>query len=87
PRPLGVGDPVRHRRQAVSALLESYHYEPVHELLRAVGDIERILARVALRSARPRDLARLRDAFGVLPDLQQTLAPVNAQHVERLAKV
>jgi DNA mismatch repair protein MutS len=84
-RPLRDVDTVRQRQQAVSALLESYHYEPVHELLRAVGDIERILARVALRSARPRDLARLRDAFGVLPDLQQTLAPVNAQHVERLA--
>ena len=84
-RPLRDVDTVRQRQQAVSALLENYHYEPVHELLRAVGDIERILARVALRSARPRDLARLRDAFGVLPDLQQTLKPVNAHHVVRLA--
>ncbi|MBC7193446.1 DNA mismatch repair protein MutS [Marinobacter sp.] len=84
-RPLRDVDTVRQRQQAVSALLENYHYEPVHDLLRAVGDIERILARVALRSARPRDLARLRDAFGVLPDLQQTLKPVNCHHVVRLA--
>ncbi len=84
-RPLRDVDTVRQRQQAVSAMLDSYHYEPVHDLLKAVGDIERILARVALRSARPRDLARLRDAFGVLPDLQQALKPVNSHHVVRLA--
>ena len=44
--------------------------KPLHALLRQVGDVERILARVALRSARPRDLAGLRDALGLLPELQ-----------------
>ncbi|WP_404361659.1 DNA mismatch repair protein MutS [Marinobacter sp.] len=84
-RPLRDLDVVRHRQQAVSALLDGFHFEPVHELLKAVGDIERVLARVALRSARPRDLARLRDAFGALPELQQALKPVNSHHVVRLA--
>ncbi|PSF04692.1 DNA mismatch repair protein MutS [Marinobacter fuscus] len=84
-RPLRDLDRVRQRQQAVSALLDGFHYEPVHDLLKRVGDIERILARVALRSARPRDLARLRDAFQSLPDLQETLKPVNSQHVVKLA--
>ena len=53
--------------------------------MKSIGDIERILARVALRSARPRDLARLRDAFLSLPDLQNSLKPVNSHHVVRLA--
>lgn len=84
-RPLRDIAVVEQRQQAVSALLDGFHYEPVHDLLKSIGDIERILARVALRSARPRDLARLRDAFLSLPDLQKALTPVNSHHVVRLA--
>ncbi|WP_417515154.1 DNA mismatch repair protein MutS [Marinobacter sp.] len=86
-RPLRDVDAVQQRQHAVSALLEGFHYEPVHSLLKAVGDIERVLARVALRSARPRDLARLRDAFLALPELQKTLKPVNSHHIVKLATV
>ncbi|MBW4936004.1 DNA mismatch repair protein MutS [Marinobacter sp. F4206] len=86
-RPLRNVDVVAQRQQAVSALLDGFHYEPVHDLLKAVGDIERVLARVALRSARPRDLARLRDAFQALPDLQETLKPVNSHHIVKLATI
>ena len=86
-RPLRDVDAVQQRQHAVSALLEDFHYEPVHSLLKAVGDIERVLARVALRSARPRDLARLRDAFLALPELQETLKPVNSHHIVKLATV
>ncbi|MCK7545113.1 DNA mismatch repair protein MutS [Marinobacter bryozoorum] len=84
-RPLRDAEQVRQRQHAVAALLDGFHYEPVHDLLKKVGDIERILARVALRSARPRDLARLRDAFAALPDLQRALTPVNSDHVVELA--
>ncbi|MFN2361188.1 MAG: DNA mismatch repair protein MutS, partial [Marinobacter sp.] len=84
-RPLRDVTVVEQRQQAVSALLDGFHYEPVHDLLKRIGDIERVLARVALRSARPRDLARLRDAFQVLPDLQQALTPVNSHHIVKLA--
>ncbi|SHK80581.1 DNA mismatch repair protein MutS [Marinobacter antarcticus] len=86
-RPLRDVNVVQLRQQAVSALLEGFYYEPVHNLLKAVGDIERVLARVALRSARPRDLARLRDAFLALPELQETLKPVNSHHIVKLATV
>ena len=86
-RPLRDSEQVYQRQHAVSALLDGFHYEPVHDLLKRVGDIERILARVALRSARPRDLARLRDAFAALPDLQQALRPVSSHHVVKLASL
>ena len=86
-RPLRDVDVVQQRQHAVSALLEGFHYEQVHSLLKAVGDIERVLARVALRSARPRDLARLRDAVLALPELQETLKPVNSHHIVKLATV
>ncbi|HLT13111.1 MAG TPA: DNA mismatch repair protein MutS [Marinobacter sp.] len=86
-RPLRDVEVVRQRQQSVTALLDGFHYEPVHDLLKRVGDIERILARVALRSARPRDLARLRDAFQTLPELQEALKPVNSPHLASLAGI
>ena len=46
----------------------------LREPLRAIGDLERILARIALRSARPRDLAQLRAALAALPALHRTAA-------------
>ncbi len=46
---------------------------------------ERILARVALRSARPRDLATLRDALAQLPELKRCIAGVDAPRLAALA--
>ena len=57
-----IGSPLRSRtrlaarHKAVGALLAGHGFEPFREVLRGVGDVERILSRVALRSARPRDL-------------------------------
>src|SRR5690606_12692880 len=55
-------------------------------LLRQVGDVERVLARLALRSARPRDLTRLRQAFAQLPELQRLLADNRHEAVQQLAE-
>ena len=52
-RPLTDQQTLRQRYQAVGALLEARRFEPLRERLRAIGDVERILSRVALRSARP----------------------------------
>lgn len=72
-RPLRDRDQLRLRQQAVATLIDQYRFETLHPLLHEIGDIERILARIGLRSARPRDLARLRDALMTLPRLQSTL--------------
>jgi DNA mismatch repair protein MutS len=85
-RPLRPRAPREHRLQAVEACLDTGLHEAVHALLRRVGDVERILARVALRSARPRDLAGLRDALGTLPELQQILAGIDSPLLEQLAR-
>jgi DNA mismatch repair protein MutS len=61
------------RQDAVELLVQNYQYESLQKHLQRIGDIERILARVALKSARPRDLARLRDALAVLPALEDEL--------------
>ena len=73
---------LRHRQQAIAALMEySTEIQPV---LRQVGDLERILARLALRTARPRELARMRHAFQQLPTLNTLLAEIDAEYVQTL---
>jgi len=73
------------RLQAVESIVDAAGHVPLHEVLRRVGDVERILARVALRSARPRDLAQLRDALGCLPELQDLLRVFDSPLVQQLA--
>jgi DNA mismatch repair protein MutS len=70
------------RQQVIAALRETSH--EVQPPLRQVGDLERILARLALRTARPRDLARMRHAFQQFPDIRAVLAQVAAPHVQYL---
>jgi DNA mismatch repair protein MutS len=65
---------LRQRYQAVAALIDRRRFESLREPLAGIGDIERILSRVALRSARPRDLAQLRTAVGLLPQLAAAAA-------------
>src|SRR5690606_13408226 len=74
------------RLNAVGTLIEGALYRPLHETLAHVGDIERGLARIALKSARPRDLAQLRDALSRLPELQQMLATQEAPLLQQLAQ-
>ena len=60
------------RQETIDALQKNGQIQPLQSLLQNVGDMERILARVALRSARPRDLTRLRSALGKIPDIVQS---------------
>lgn len=64
---------IQARLQAVKVL--QAQYDGLRPLLRNVGDIERMAARVALKTARPRDLSGLRDSLQQLPALQRVLRP------------
>lgn len=72
-RPLRDLDALAQRQETIEDLLEGYRFESCRDHLKQVGDMERILARVALRSARPRDLTRLGHSLAQLPLLQQRL--------------
>ncbi|HCB43234.1 MAG TPA: DNA mismatch repair protein MutS, partial [Pseudomonas sp.] len=85
-RPLRDMQVLGARQDSISTLLDQQFYLDLQPQLKGIGDIERILARVALRSARPRDLARLRDALAALPALQDCLQPVEAPHLRALAE-
>jgi DNA mismatch repair protein MutS len=78
-RPLRDRGALRARYQAVATLIEDSRHARLAESLREIGDLERVLARVALHSARPRDLVHLRTALGALPVLHQLLRGVMAQ--------
>jgi DNA mismatch repair protein MutS len=83
-RPLRDRVALRNRYQAVATLLHDARHAAVAEPLKAIGDLERIVARIALRSARPRDLTQLRDALAVLPDLQQVLGAAPSPLLQQL---
>ncbi|WP_144431322.1 DNA mismatch repair protein MutS [Aeromonas schubertii] len=72
------------RQSTIHELIEQNLYDALGNLLRQVGDVERVLARLALRSARPRDLTRLRQAFTQLPELQQLLADSEHEALQQL---
>jgi DNA mismatch repair protein MutS len=61
---------VAKRHQAVAELIQTDKQLELHQLLKNIADIERITARVALRTARPRDLSALRDSLNALPAVQ-----------------
>ncbi|KTT29140.1 DNA mismatch repair protein MutS [Pseudomonas oryzihabitans] len=85
-RPLRNRAIIEARQDAITCLLESYRFEALQPQLKDIGDLERILARIGLRNARPRDLARLRDALAALPALQEGLTQMIAPHLLDLAK-
>ncbi|WP_095504171.1 DNA mismatch repair protein MutS [Paraferrimonas sedimenticola] len=74
------------RLDSVGDMLDGQQFEHYQAPLKAIGDMERILARVALRSARPRDLARLRQALETLPELQQLLSLQQAPGLASLSE-
>ena len=85
-RPLRDRAVLQGRQQAIETLLENGAFPELHTLLRGIGDIERILTRIALRSARPRDLTRLRGALGALPALQALLKLLKDEQIQAYAE-
>ncbi|MGJ8687732.1 MAG: DNA mismatch repair protein MutS, partial [Spongiibacteraceae bacterium] len=72
-KPLRNREVLEARQSAIAGLISEYQFEPIRPLLKQIGDMQRILTRVALRSARPRDLSRLGNALATLPALQAQL--------------
>lgn len=84
-RPLRTRGVLQRRHQSVAILINRGVEADLRDTFRGMGDIERILTRVALRSARPRDFSTLRDTLALLPQVAQLLAPLNAPRLAALA--
>ena len=83
-RPLRAQQTLRLRHDAVSQLSVGETWLAIHQTLKQVNDLERILARVALKSARPRDLSQLYKSLLRLPQLKTTLGGVHSPRLDEL---
>ena len=83
-RPLRDITTLQQRQQSIHALLDQQCYLQLVPLLRPIGDLERILARVALKSARPRDLTQIRTTLEQLPAIKTFLQQREAPQLQPL---
>ena len=83
-KPLRDQHTIRQRHHAVDCLLNNRFYESMIDAMRSVGDIERILGRIALLSARPRDLSTLRATLELLPGLHSLLGDIDSPLISQL---
>lgn len=86
-QPLRDQNQLRERQLCIQEFLQSNSHEPVRQILSGCSDVERILVRVALGSARPRDLTGLRHALSLLPSLHQQLVKVQASRLQQLDRM
>lgn len=85
-RPLRNTTVLRARYQALQTLILNRLVDTLQDTLHGVGDVERILSRVALRSARPRDLRQLMLALTRVPEIRHTLKNVDSPLLASLAE-
>ena len=83
-RPLRQLSELQARQNSIAELKNNYLYEALNSHLKQVGDMERILTRVALHSARPRDLTRLLSSIAVLPQVKTVLGQTELPHLKKL---
>lgn len=73
-RPLKQQSLIQARQQAIAEIIDLQCEATIHQLLRQICDVERIVSRIALKSARPRDLLALGTTLTVLPEIHAALA-------------
>jgi DNA mismatch repair protein MutS len=77
-RPLAQHTKIIERQQAIQEVIDRQQTPSLHELLRQSCDVERIVSRVALKSARPRDLIALRNTLALLPAITEQVQHNNS---------
>ena len=85
-QPMRCVDTLNQRLDAIGNIKDLALFTELQPVLKQIGDIERILARLALRSARPRDLARLRNAMQQLPELADVLTSLSHPYLNKLTQ-
>lgn len=83
-RPLRDRNVLNSRYRCIATLLDNQVFADLQNQLRSIGDIERISARIALKTARPRDLLVLRQTLAALPSLHALLTELDNPHLAEL---
>lgn len=84
-RPLSQAQQIEQRLEAVAELIAKKQDNLLHPLLRQVSDVERIISRIALKSARPRDLVQLGQTLTILPELHETIVANQTPLIKQIA--
>ena len=71
-------------RQNTIQTLKNADLDALRDAIKPIGDLERVLGRIALRSARPRDFVRIRNAFGQLPLIREFVANTDCSALQHL---
>lgn len=85
-RPLRQKQLIEERQQAITQLITMQQVAPLHQLHQQVHDVERILSRIALKSARPRDLVALRHTLSLVPEITAIIKDNQAPLIKRLTQ-
>lgn len=83
-RPLKQQSLIQLRQQSIKELRAVQQDAALHQILKQCCDVERIVSRIALKSARPRDLAALRNTLIVLPELEPMLSGYESTLINQL---
>ncbi len=83
-RPLRNTASIQARQKAIYELIKTQSSDHLHTLLRQICDVQRIVSRIALKSARPRDLLQLRLTLGLLPELYNSLKTHQTELIKQL---
>lgn len=83
-RPLRQHHTLKLRQQSIQQCIELALIEPTQDVLKNLGDVERVLTRIALKTARPRDFMQLRNTLVLLPELHQILAASGTGRLKQL---
>ena len=84
-QPIRQTDILLKRQKTIGEIIEQDLYHELQPYLQQVGDMERILARVALRSARPRDLTRLRTALEQIEPIKSLIQTKTSSNLTALS--
>lgn len=85
-RPLRQQDLLKQRQLAIGELTGKEDCDSLHSLLKQICDIERISTRIALKSARPRDLVQLRETLSLLPEICAVVRDYQSALINSLSK-
>ncbi|PJD90743.1 MAG: DNA mismatch repair protein MutS [Legionella sp.] len=83
-KPLRNHEILTQRQQAIQTMMTYQIDTPLHDLARQICDLERIASRIALHSAKPRDLVLLRQTLGIIPSLQHMLQSCDTPLIQSL---
>ncbi|AUH72315.1 DNA mismatch repair protein MutS [Legionella sainthelensi] len=85
-RPLKQHELIQERQHAIEEIIKLQQAPVFNHLLKQICDVERIVSRIALKSARPRDLFVLNNTLALLPELSTALANNQSTLITQLKK-